>query len=99
VVAMLRANLNKVVNSKTAGKVENAKELGKYKDKITNKQDVEILMAIKMSTSQIGRGIIIINTMAMMMMAAMISERLEAIKAMSDSFAMNFCIGFGLHFF
>jgi hypothetical protein len=85
VVATSRASLNNVVNNNTAGKVENAKGPAKYKDKTTKIHESEIFMAIKISTIKIGKGKIIMNTIATTKNAATISIFFEAEFASSVS--------------
>ncbi len=81
VVAIDSARRNIVVSSRIDGNDENAKGPGRYSASTINKQEIQILSAIRMSTSQVGNGTIKMNTMAMTTTAPRTSARCATLSS------------------
>ncbi len=75
------ARRNMVVSNSTAGKVENASGLGKCIASMISRHEIQMFTAINTSTSPVGRGVIIMKTMAMTKNAPTSSDRRMADRA------------------
>jgi hypothetical protein len=78
VVAIEIPNRNSVVTNNTEGKEENASGDGKYKATINSTAEIVMLMPMSTSTTQTGKGKIIMKMMATNMTTNTKSLRLEA---------------------
>ncbi len=81
VVATESARRNKVVSSSTAGNEEKASGRGRYNDSTISRQEMQMLMAISTSTTEVGNGRISMNTMPSTTNAPATSMRRSAAPA------------------